>query len=160
LWLSLDWPINPSPSGWANWSSWQGRGAEGATASAIRRLAGKYLNAFPSNDELMHTPAGWTERYSPMQGKGYTQYDYTLNEHGQQVVYGDALEDYGSDVYARQTLAFIERSIQAGEPFFAHVSVYAPHWPTTPALARTEGSPYWLSSPSGATASRLENCRV
>jgi arylsulfatase A-like enzyme len=96
-------------------------------------LAGKYLNAFPGNDDLMHIPVGWTEWYSPMQGEPYFQYDYTLNENGQQVRYGDAPEDYGTDVYARKTIEFIERSAQEGQPFFAHVSVYAPHWPTTPA---------------------------
>jgi N-acetylglucosamine-6-sulfatase len=96
-------------------------------------LAGKYLNAFPDRDDLMHIPPGWTEWYSPVDGVPYAQYDYTLNENGQQVVYGDAPEDYGTDVYARKTLDFIQRSMAEGQPFFAHVSVYAPHWPTTPA---------------------------
>jgi arylsulfatase A-like enzyme len=96
-------------------------------------LAGKYLNAFPTMDDLMHIPAGWTEWYSPMEGEAYAQYDYVLNENGQRVAYGSRAEDYGTDVYASKTIAFIERSIQEGQPFFAHVSVYAPHWPTTPA---------------------------
>jgi arylsulfatase A-like enzyme len=100
-------------------------------------LAGKYLNAFPSNDDLMHIPSGWTEWYSPMQGEAYIQYDYTLNENGLQVVYGHEPEDYGTDVYAQKTLEFIQRSAQEGQPFFAHVSVYAPHWPTTPAPRHT-----------------------
>lgn len=96
-------------------------------------LAGKYLNAFPDSSDLMHIPPGWTEWYSPMQGAAYEQYNYTLNENGQQVVYGEEPEDYGTDVYARKTIEFIQRSVQEGQPFFAHVSVYAPHWPTTPA---------------------------
>jgi arylsulfatase A-like enzyme len=81
----------------------------------------------------MHIPPGWTEWYSPVDGVPYAQYDYTLNENGQQVVYSDEPQDYGTDVYARKTIKFIERSAQQGQPFFAHVSVYAPHWPTTPA---------------------------
>ena len=96
-------------------------------------LAGKYLNAFPDRSDLMHIPPGWTEWYSPMEGVPYAEYDYTLNENGRQVAYGDDPEDYGTDVYARKTIDFIQRAAQAGQPFFAHVSVYAPHWPTTPA---------------------------
>ncbi len=96
-------------------------------------LAGKYLNAFPDKSDLMHIPPGWTEWFSPMQGEAYTQFDYTLNENGQQVAYGNGPDEYGTDVYARRTLEFIQRSAQEGQPFFAHISVYAPHWPTTPA---------------------------
>ncbi|MBN1146450.1 MAG: sulfatase [Anaerolineales bacterium] len=96
-------------------------------------LAGKYLNAFPTSDDLMHIPSGWDEWYSPMEGSPYMQYGYTLNENGQQVAYGDAPEDYGTDVYARKSLDFIQRSLDEGQPFFAHISVYAPHWPNTPA---------------------------
>jgi arylsulfatase A-like enzyme len=96
-------------------------------------LAGKYLNAFPQRDNLMHIPPGWSDWYSPMEGVPYTEYDYTLNENGHQVVYGEDPEDYGTDVYARKTIEFIQRSAKEGQPFFAHVSVYAPHWPTTPA---------------------------
>ncbi len=96
-------------------------------------LAGKYLNAFPDAKDPMHIPAGWTEWYSPMAGEPYEQYDYTLNENGKQVVYGKKSEDYGTDVYLRKTLDFIQRSAQEGKPFFAHVGVYAPHYPYTPA---------------------------
>ncbi|MBN1139968.1 MAG: sulfatase-like hydrolase/transferase, partial [Anaerolineae bacterium] len=96
-------------------------------------MIGKYLNAFPDRSDLMHIPAGWTEWYSPIDGDPYTQYDYILNENGQQVAYGHDAEDYGTDVYLHKTIEFIERSVQAGQPFFAHVSLYAPHWPTTPA---------------------------
>jgi N-acetylglucosamine-6-sulfatase len=96
-------------------------------------LAGKYLNAFPQENDLLHIPPGWTEWYSPMGGVPYTEYNYSLNEGGQEVAYGETPDDYGTDVYARKTLEFIQRSIDAGKPFFANVSVYAPHWPTTPA---------------------------
>jgi N-acetylglucosamine-6-sulfatase len=101
-------------------------------------LAGKYLNAFPLEDDMLHIPPGWTEWFSPMAGEAYIQYDYTLNENGLAVVYGNEPDDYGTDVYLRNTLAFIQRSSQSGQPFFAHVCVYAPHWPTT-AAARHEG---------------------
>jgi arylsulfatase A-like enzyme len=113
-------------------------------------LAGKYLNAFPDNNDLMHIPPGWTEWYSPMAGVPYTEYNYTLNENGQQVEYGETPQDYGTDVYARHTMGFIERSVEAGKPFFAFVSVYAPHYPTTPAPRHTRLFP-------DATAPRTPN---
>jgi arylsulfatase A-like enzyme len=96
-------------------------------------LAGKYLNAFPMEDDLMHIPPGWSEWYGPAEGVPYAQFNYSLNENGQLVEYGEEAEDYGTDVYARKAIGFMERSMQAGQPFFAHISVYAPHYPTTPA---------------------------
>ncbi len=96
-------------------------------------LAGKYLNAFPDANDLMHLPKGWTEWYSPVDGDAYVQYNYVLNENGQQVEYGEEPDDYGTDVYAGKTIEFIERSVAEEKPFFAYVSVYAPHWPYTAA---------------------------
>jgi arylsulfatase A-like enzyme len=101
-------------------------------------LAGKYLNAFPQEDDLMHIPPGWTEWFSPVDGDAYVQFNYVLNENGTQVEYGKDAADYGTDVYGQKTVEFIERSAAEGEPFFAYVSVYAPHWPYT-AAPRHEG---------------------
>ncbi|MCI0479770.1 sulfatase, partial [Candidatus Uhrbacteria bacterium] len=99
---------------------------------------GKYLNGYPANATENYVPPGWTEWYSSIGDAehmdiAYGEYNYTLNENGTLVKYGDAPEDYGTDVYAAKTLDFIERSVAAGEPFFAYVSVYAPHNPGTPA---------------------------
>jgi arylsulfatase A-like enzyme len=96
-------------------------------------LAGKYLNAFPDSDDPFHIPLGWTDWFSPMEGRAYEQFNYTLNENGEPLVYGNEPDDYGTDVYAAKTIDFIERSASEGSPFFAYVAVYAPHYPTTPA---------------------------
>jgi len=96
-------------------------------------LAGKYLNGYPDRSSLMYIPPGWTEWYSAMKGNAYGSYNYTLNENGKQVAYGTKPEDYGTDVYARKTVEFIERSVKENKPFFAYVSVYVPHSPATPA---------------------------
>ena len=96
-------------------------------------LAGKYLNGFPDRSNLMYIPPGWSEWYSAMKGNAYGSYNYTLNENGKQVAYGNQPKDYGTDVYARKTVEFIERSAKEGKPFFAYVSVYVPHSPATPA---------------------------
>jgi len=96
-------------------------------------LAGKYLNGYPDGVALTFVPPGWSEWYSPVKGNAYGQFNYTLNENGKLVAYGHQPEDYGTDVYARKTVDFIQRAAQDGQPFFAYVSVYAPHSPATPA---------------------------
>lgn len=96
-------------------------------------LFGKYLNGYPATVKQTHVPKGWTEWYSPADGDPYKQFNYTLNENGKLVKYGEAPEDYGTDVYAAKAIDFIERSVESGDPFFAHISVYAPHSPYVPA---------------------------
>jgi len=94
---------------------------------------GKYMNGYPATAKQTYIPAGWTEWYSPVDGDPYTQFNYTLNENGKLVAYGKNEEDYGTDVYAAKSVDFIERSVKDGDPFFAHISVYAPHSPYVPA---------------------------
>jgi arylsulfatase A-like enzyme len=96
-------------------------------------LAGKYLNGYPNTVAQTFVPPGWTEWYSAAKGNAYGEYNYTLNENGKLVEYGKKPEDYGTDVYARKTIDFIQRSAKEGKPFFAYVAPYAPHAPSTPA---------------------------
>lgn len=94
---------------------------------------GKYMNGYPATATQTYIPKGWTEWYSPVDGDPYEQFNYTLNENGKLVQYGDAPEDYGTDIYAAKSIDFMERSVNSGDPFFAHISVYAPHGPYVPA---------------------------
>jgi arylsulfatase A-like enzyme len=96
-------------------------------------LAGKYLNGFPDQRDLMFIPPGWDEWYSALKGNPYGEFNYALNENGKLVAYGNKPEDYGTDVYARKTIDFIQRTSQEGKPFFIYLAVYAPHSPATPA---------------------------
>ncbi len=96
-------------------------------------LAGKYLNGFPERTNLMYIPPGWTEWYSAMKGTAYSEFNYTLNENGKQVAYGNKPEDYGTDVYARKAVDFVQRNAKEGKPFFVYLAPYAPHAPYTPA---------------------------
>lgn len=96
-------------------------------------LAGKYLNGFPERTNLMYIPPGWTEWYSAVKGGAYNEFNYTLNENGKQVDYGSKPEDYGTDVYARKSVDFIQRNANDGKPFFVYLAPYAPHSPYTPA---------------------------
>ena len=96
-------------------------------------LAGKYLNGYPDGVDKTSIPPGWSEWYSAVKGNAYGEFNYTLNENGKLVDYKNKPEDYGTDVYARKTVDFIQRSAKEGKPFFAYVTPYAPHSPSTPA---------------------------
>ena len=96
-------------------------------------LFGKYLNGYPNTVSPSYVPPGWDQWSSSSKGNAYGEFNYTLNENGTQVAYGNKPEDYGTDVYSRQTSAFIDQAHTAGRPFFAYLAVYAPHQPATPA---------------------------
>jgi arylsulfatase A-like enzyme len=104
-------------------------------------LFGKYLNGYPNTASDSYIPPGWDQWSSSSKGKPYNEFDYTLNENGQQVDYGKAPEDYGTDVYMRQTRDFISKAAQGSAPFFAYLAVYAPHEPSTPAPQDTKAFP-------------------
>lgn len=96
-------------------------------------LAGKYLNGYPRGADLTYIPPGWNEWYSASKGNAYGEFNYTLNENGKLVAYGNKPEDYGTDVYAHKAIDFIQRTSREGKPFFIYLATYAPHAPSTPA---------------------------
>jgi N-acetylglucosamine-6-sulfatase len=96
-------------------------------------LFGKYLNGYPDTAAPSYVPPGWDTWSSSSKGNAYGEYDYTLNQNGQQVAYGHKPSDYGTDVYLRQTEDFVNQASKAAQPFFAYLAVYAPHQPATPA---------------------------
>jgi arylsulfatase A-like enzyme len=96
-------------------------------------LFGKYLNGYPNTVAPSYVPPGWDAWSSSSKGNAYGEFNYTLNENGKQVDYGNKPEDYGTDVYSRQTADFIDHAHADGRPFFAYLAVYAPHQPATPA---------------------------
>lgn len=113
-------------------------------------LIGKYLNGYPKTTSNTYVPPGWTEFYSPVKGTPYSQYNYTLNENGHLVSYGDAPRDYGTKVYVKKAQEFMTRAAAAGQPFFAFISMYAPHLPAMP-------DPRDVNAFPGATAPRTPN---
>jgi len=96
-------------------------------------LFGKYLNLYPQPDNPAYIPPGWTEWYSPAAGDAYGGFNYTLNENGTLVAYGEEPEDYSTDVYRAKAIQFIQKNASQGIPAFAFISVYMPHKPSTPA---------------------------
>ena len=92
-------------------------------------LFGKYLNGYPDRDSpavaQTHVPAGWTAWYSPAAGNEYSNFNYTLNENGALVRYGNDEASYLTDVLSRKAVDFIEAN--AGSPLFLYLATFAPH---------------------------------
>lgn len=108
------------------------------TAGYRTALYGKYLNGYPHTAPVNYVPPGWTDWASSVIGNAYSEYNYTLNENGRSVHYGASASDYGTDVYAGKTAAFMRKAATAQTPFFVYMAVYAPHGPATPALRHAE----------------------
>ena len=97
---------------------------------------GKYLNGYPAGDPT-HVPPGWDEWYGKLNEQKL--YDYSINENGEEVSYGNETEDFFTDVLSGQATDFVSRAAPEDQPFFAYVAPTAPHGPATPA-ERHEGA--------------------
>ena len=96
-------------------------------------FVGKYLNGYPDTADPTFVPPGWDEWDSPAKGNAYGEYNYTLNENGSLVGYGNQPEDYLTDVLSRKATRFVKQAGDGRQPFFLVVATYAPHQPATPA---------------------------
>lgn len=119
------------------------------TAGYRTAFFGKYLNGYPNTASPTYKPPGWNEWYSPNGGTPYKAFNYTMNENGRTVSYGEAAADYMTDVLSAKAADFINRSVEQypNQPFFAYISTFAPHSPATPAPRHEAAYP-------GATAPR------
>jgi N-acetylglucosamine-6-sulfatase len=104
-------------------------------------LLGKYLNGYPRGVAPTYVPPGWSDWYSPAAGNAYGEFNYTLNENGTLVPYGNRPEDYMVDVLAARAQAIMRRTAQDGTPFFIEIATYAPHGPATPAPRHADAFP-------------------
>jgi arylsulfatase A-like enzyme len=91
---------------------------------------GKYLNFY---DDTTTAPPGW-DNWFGMLKVGATSttdlqryFDYDVNVNGTTRHFGTPARDYSTDVFRRQTRAFIDASVAQGKPFFAYVTPSAPH---------------------------------
>ncbi len=91
-------------------------------------MMGKYLNGYWPVD---HAPPGWDDW--DVAGDGYPEFNYTLNENGKLVRYGDAPKDYLTNVLSSKASSFISSAASAGKPFMLEVATFSPHSPYTPA---------------------------
>ena len=100
---------------------------------------GKYLNGYDRTDGV---PPGYNEWYGSIDPTTYRFWDYTLNENGQFVTYGNRPEEYQSDVYAQKAVDIVRRLSPSDQPFYLKVAFLAPH----------SGGPRTAGDPPGASA--------
>ncbi|KAG5684857.1 hypothetical protein PVAND_014067 [Polypedilum vanderplanki] len=108
--------------------------------------AGKYLNQYYSN----LIPQGYDQFYGLHGNSKY--FNYTLNENGNIIKYGDNQEDYYTNVIKSQILNFLSNQTK-DEPFIAIVSTPSCHAPFTP-------EEKFNNSLSNFTAPRTSNFNV
>lgn len=96
-------------------------------------LVGKYLNYYPLGAGTTYVPPGWDDWVSPVAGSTESGFDYTLNDNGRLVRYGDDPDDYSAHVLVDRAAALATRAAAADQPFFTWLAVDAPHEPATPA---------------------------
>jgi N-acetylglucosamine-6-sulfatase len=92
-------------------------------------LVGKYLNEYVGP----YIPPGW-DHWFAFTGipTGASYYNYTIDDDGTYLNYGDEPQDYSTDVLAGEADAFI-RGTDPQQPLFLYFAVKAPHLPSTPA---------------------------
>jgi N-acetylglucosamine-6-sulfatase len=86
-------------------------------------LIGKYLNGYENTPPV---PPGWSEWYAAAPGT-QSVYDYTLNENGTPVEYGQDPADFKQDVLTGKAVDFINRRAVKPKPFFLWLTYTAPH---------------------------------
>ncbi|MFB4279770.1 sulfatase [Nonomuraea sp. MTCD27] len=128
---------------WGGYAAFEAAGNESRTfvkhlhdAGYRTGMAGKYLNGL--EEKPGHIPPGWDDWNGGVSQSLYTGYNYTLNENGTMVKYGDKPSDYQVDVIARKSAEFIKESSATGKPFFWYAASTAPHLPM-PAPPRYAG---------------------
>lgn len=113
---------------------------------------GKYLNHYGEQDTNLtddleawqEIPAGYSEWYGTLDPGTYNYYNYSMNENGRFVQYGNDPDDYQTDVLAAKATDFIRRRANStdGKPFFLIVTPLAPHHDTTQPLGPTPSPKY------------------
>ena len=90
-------------------------------------MMGKLLNGYLPNK---HPPLpGWSDWF--VAGNGYRNFDYDINSNGNLLHFGNAPEDYLTDVLSGHTDSLIRAWKR--QPFFIEIATFTPHGPFIPA---------------------------
>ncbi len=92
-------------------------------------LIGKYLNEYGELTAEEYVPPGWDDWFAAVANTIYHVYNYTINDDGRVSTYGEAPEDYQTDVFAKRAVRFIaEAGAEKNHaPFFLWLNPLAPH---------------------------------
>jgi N-acetylglucosamine-6-sulfatase len=86
-------------------------------------IVGKYLNGYPSPDDLTYIPPGWTDWQVPIRSI-YNYRHWLMNENGKQVPYSGT---YQTTVWLKKILDDIDRFAGDARPLFLWAGFLAPH---------------------------------
>ena len=141
----------------AGYPAWQAGGFDNNNIGPWLKAAGyktgifgKYENDYPTGAPAGPTfvPPGWDDWRVVMSDRIATNNTYTLNENGTLKVYSADTGGYQAEILSERMQSFIKNVKASGsQPFFAFLSLGAPHTPTEPAAR-------YLSAYPGATAPR------
>jgi N-acetylglucosamine-6-sulfatase len=87
-------------------------------------MIGKYLNRYANDPPV---PPGWSEWYAAAPPPDQDVYNYTLNENGTLVDYGQSPVDFKQDVLTGKAVDFVDRRAPGVQPFFLWLTYTAPH---------------------------------
>jgi arylsulfatase A-like enzyme len=87
---------------------------------------GKYLNGYGARQRPA-VPPGWSEWWGAVDPSTYRYFGYQLLTPSGVERYGDAAEDYQSDVYADLAVDAVSEGRRDDRPFFVEVAFLAPH---------------------------------
>ena len=105
-------------------------------------IFGKYLNDFPNGRPPAFVPRGWDDFRGILSDREAHNNRFTLNENGKLTVYDAAKGGYQTDLLSARLQSFIRDSEKNdGQPFFALLSVSAPHVPPEPAERHLKAFP-------------------
>lgn len=115
------------------WDTFNKRGEEADclpvwldNAGVTTAFFGKYVNEYGTSRPRF-VPPGWDRWFVPVtQAAMYKGYNYTVNDDGELVEYGDKPKDFLADVLTDETVEFIETTRQ---PFYAQLNLTNPHSP-------------------------------
>jgi N-acetylglucosamine-6-sulfatase len=143
----------------AGYAAWSARGYDSNNigpwlkgAGYRTGIFGKYENDYPNTGATSYSetfvPPGWDDWRVVMSDREATNNSYTLNENGVLKKYTGDTGGYQTDILTSRMVDFIRAAKSNGSaPFFAFLSLGAPHTPTEPAAK-------YLSAYPGATAPR------
>lgn len=105
-------------------------------------IFGKYLNDFPNGRAETFVPPGWDDFRGILSDREARNNRFTLNENGALTTYDAATGGYQTDLLSARLDAFIRASeARDDQPFFAFLSLSAPHVPPEPAERHKDAFP-------------------
>lgn len=87
---------------------------------------GKYLNTWGDNGDIT-PPPGWTHWFGLIDPTTYHYFNYDVSVDGIRRHYGQADQDYSTDVLGAEVLSTIGTAQRAGQPFYLSFTPLAPH---------------------------------